>query len=238
MMEFNIFGEFASSQMGRKGRVLIVWVNLLRRCLASLILMLFMAFNAEAIANGPQFEPGLQVGTLRDYRLDEVSGIAASRQNDDVFWVHNDWGDLPRVYAMNRQGTHLGIYNLNIDLDLLYPPGSRPMDWEDIAIGPGPVNGVDYLYVGDVGDNDPSGRSHIIVYRVAEPAVDSQQSPITTTLNGVDAIRLVYPDGPRNCEALMVDPVTKDIYVISKESGIGRVYRAPYPQSTTTATTM
>jgi len=35
---------------------------------------------------------------------------------------------------MNRQGTHLGIYNLS---------GATNYDWEDIAIGPGPVGGVE-----------------------------------------------------------------------------------------------
>jgi hypothetical protein len=31
----------------------------------------------------------------------------------------------------------------------------------------------------------------------------------------------------------MVDPLTKDIYIISKRDSSSRVYRAPYPQSTT-----
>jgi len=184
-----------------------------------------------AKAQCPQFEPGLQVGTVVHNSLDEVSGIAASRQNSDVFWVHNDMGGSARVFAMNRQGTHLGIYNLS---------GAINYDWEDIAIGPGPVDGVDYLYVGDIGDNYDS-RIYIRVFRVAEPTVDSQQSPIETTLTGVDTITLEYPDSARNAEALIVDPVTKDIYIISKEDTVGsfsRVYRAPYPQSTTATITM
>ncbi len=192
------------------------------------ILLFISGFCVVAKAQCPQFEPGLQVGTVAHNSLDEVSGIAASRQNSDVLWVHNDKGGSARVFAMNRQGTHLGIYNLS---------GAINYDWEDIAIGPGPVNGIDYLYVGDIGDNSDS-RAYIRVFRVAEPVVDSQQSPIETTLTGVDTITLVYPDGARNAEALMVDPVTKDIYIISKEDSPSRVYRAPYPQSTTATITM
>jgi len=191
------------------------------------ILLVLVAFCVTAKALCPQFEPGLQVGTVAHYWLDEISGIAASRQNSNVLWVHNDAGGDPRVFAMNRQGTHLGIYNLS---------GAVNYDWEDIAIGPGPVNGVDYLYVGDIGDS--GSRINIKVYRVAEPVVYSQQSPIETTLTGVDTITLQYPDGPRNAEALMVDPATKDIYIISKEDDYARLYRAPYPQSTTTTITM
>ncbi|MHC4477483.1 MAG: hypothetical protein ACYTEL_17685 [Planctomycetota bacterium] len=176
----------------------------------------------------PQFEPGLQVGAVAHSSLGEISGIAASRGNTDVLWVHNDSGGSPRLFAMNRQGTHLGIYNLS---------GATNYDWEDIAIAPGPVGGVDYLYVGDIGDNIGS-RVYVRVYRVAEPVVDSQQSPVETTLTSVDTIKLEYPDGPRNAEALMVDPVTKDIFIVSKTDSFSRVYRAPYPQSTTTTTTM
>jgi hypothetical protein len=39
-----------------------------------------------------------------------------------------------------------------------------------------------------------------------------------------------YPDGSRDAETLLLDPLTKDIYVISKrEFEDIRVYRAPYP---------
>ena len=173
----------------------------------------------------PQFESCLQVGTVAHDLLDEISGIAASRKNTDVFWVHNDRGGQARVWALNSEGTHLGIYYLS---------GATNRDWEDIAIGPGPVDGVDYLYVGNIGAGG-APNPYITVYRVAEPAVDSQQLPVETTLTGVDAINLVYPDLDqyRDAETLMLDPVTKDIYVVSKDDVPPRVYRAPYPQSTT-----
>jgi hypothetical protein len=44
---------------------------------------------------------------------------------------------------------------------------------------------------------------------------------------------LTYPGGPRDAETLFVDPLTRDIYVVSKRDLLGRVYRAPWPQSTT-----
>jgi hypothetical protein len=183
-----------------------------------------------AKAQCPQFEMGLQVGTVANDLLDEISGIAASRKNTDVFWVHNDRGNQARVWALTSEGTHLGIYYLS---------GAINRDWEDIAIGPGPVDGVDYLYVGNIGGGG-APNPYITVYRVAEPTVDSQQSPVETTLTGVDAINLAYPDGDqyRDAETLMLDPVTKDIYIISKEDIPPRVYRAPYPQSTTSTIIM
>lgn len=152
--------------------------------------------------------------------------MVASRKNKGVLWTHNDESP-PCLYALSQQGKYLGIYTLN---------GARNRDWEDIAIGPGPDPNVDYLYVGDIGDNS-SKHKYVTIYRVPEPQVDANQPPVKVTLTGVEAIGLLYPDGPRNAETLMLDPLTKDIYIISKE-GQSKVYRAAYPQSTAAKTTL
>jgi hypothetical protein len=73
---------------------------------------------------------------------------------------------------------------------------------------------------------------------VPEPNVDTAQQPVYEILTGVDAINLEYPDGAHNAEAMMVDPLTKDIYVLSKQDGSFNLYRAAYPQSATTTETM
>jgi len=190
--------------------------------------ILLVVVTVEANAGCPEFQAGLRVGTLQSSLVKEASGIAASRKNQDVLWVQNDSGDSARVFAMSRQGRHLGIYNLS---------RAGAVDWEDMTIGPGPKNGVDYLYLGDIGDNRAK-RSHITVYRVLEPAVDHKQSPVTKTLGNVDSITLRYPDGARDAETLMIDPVTRDIYIITKRESRSRVYVAPYPQSTSRTITM
>ena len=176
----------------------------------------------------PSYLAGLSLGTLESTDIDEASGLAASRAHPGVFWVHNDSGDSARVFALNRQGQHLGIYNI---------AGASATDWEDMALGPGPIDGQDYLYLGDIGDNS-AVRSQITVYRIAEPNVDPCQPPITTTLTGADTITLQYPDGARDAETLMVDPVNRDLYIISKRESQSRLYRAAYPQSTTQTITM
>ncbi len=176
----------------------------------------------------PQFDEGFPTGTIKIEDLDEASGLAASQKNPYVLWTHNDSGDSARVFAMNALGTHLGTYNLS---------GASNRDWEDIAIGPGPIDGVDYLYIGEIGDNSAVYPS-IKVYRVPEPQADANQPAVNLTLTGVETITLQYPDGARDAETLMVDPVTKDIYIISKRDDHPRVYRAAYPQSTSQTITM
>ena len=55
---------------------------------------------------------------------------------------------------------------------------------------------------------------------------------------GAERIAFRYPNGRKDAETLMIDPLTRDIYVVSKwEKGV-RVYRVPYPQATTDTMTL
>jgi hypothetical protein len=158
----------------------------------------------------------------------EISGVAASRINPGILYIHNDSGNPNQVYLTNGNGDNDGTLTLT-------PVGNR--DWEDITVGPGPVPGKNYVYVGDIGDNNSQYPS-VFVYRFPEPDLTGKTLPLTMNIDSLDIIELKYPDGPRNAESLMVDPLTKDIYIASKESNISKVYVARYPQSTKSATVM
>lgn len=192
----------------------------------TITVFVLLTWYRPVLADCPHFSAGRKVGTIESASITEASGIAASRKNPNVLWVHNDDG-LPCVYAMTVEGKHLGRYILD---------GARMRDWEDIAIGPGQDPNLDYIYVGAIGDNASTYKS-IRIYRVPEPIIDANQSLAIIKIGGVETIELVYPDGPRNAEALMIDPLTKDIYIISKEEP-SRVYRGAYPLSTTGVTTL
>ncbi len=148
--------------------------------------------------------------------LREVSGVVASRNNPGVLWVHNDSGDAARVFALDTKGRHLATFTL---------AGHRFVDCEDIALGPGPLRGVDYLYVGDIGDNHHTRRG-LIVYRFAEPIVRTSESGVSKAVAAVDRIKLAYPDGPHDAESLLCDPLSGDLYIITKDDAGNRVYRA------------
>jgi hypothetical protein len=70
-----------------------------------------------------------------------------------------------------------------------------------------------------------------VVYRVPEPKVDAATPFGRMTIGPADVLRFTYPDGPRDAETLLVDPLTRDLYVISKRDLVPRVYRAAYPQA-------
>ena len=203
----------------------IMMKNMVKIALLVLTLLTGCRF---AGADCPHFAAGQKIGIMEPKIINEASGIAASKNNPGVLWVHNDSGDLPRFFALSQQGKLLGIYNL---------VGAKNRDWEDIALGPGPEPNIDYLYLGDIGDND-SKRKSVTVYRVVEPNVDTEaQKPIAVNLTDFTVMEMTYPQGPRDAETLMVDPLTKDIYIISKE-GRGKVFLAPYPQSSSSKTTL
>ncbi len=189
----------------------------------SLLCTCFILYNITSGQNQPEFGNQVDMGLIENSDLWEASGVVESRKNSHVFWSHNDRNHHNRLFAFNSIGKNLAVF---------WVDGIVNRDWEDIAIGPGPTQGIDYLYVGDIGDNE-AVHDFYNIYRIPEPEVNYLQDPIETTLYGAETITYQYPDGMRDAETLMLDPITKDLYVVSKrEFEDIRVYRIPYPQST------
>lgn len=194
-------------------------------CAACLVLVFFCL---QVQADTPHFAKRQDRGLIEYDPIAEASGIVASRKNADVLWTHNDSGRKNTVFAVSTHGKHLGLYILG---------GIKNRDWEDIAIGPGSETGQQYLYIGDIGDNR-ANHDLKYIYRVPEPDVRADQKPTEVTLADVETITFRYPDGQRDAETLLIDPISKDLYVISKRETRVRVYRASYPQSVTLPITL
>jgi hypothetical protein len=173
------------------------------------------------------------IARLEDASIVESSGLVASRRNPELFWTHNDSGDGPFIFAFDREGKRRGVWRVE---------GAQARDWEDIAIGPGPESGRPYLYVGDIGDNR-NARGEIVVYRFPEPLIETSDAGSSMTsprrTETADVIRLRYPDGTHNAEALMVHPRTGDIYLATKTNAATTViYKQSAPSSTTNINTL
>lgn len=92
--------------------------------------------------------------------LPEASGIAKSRRYPGIFWVHNDSGNPPALFAIRRDGTIVREFRL----------GVPNIDWEDIA-----ADDQGHLYVGDIGNN--GGLLPVrAIYRIDEPDPGKQAS--------------------------------------------------------------
>jgi hypothetical protein len=170
-----------------------------------------------------------EAGTVEAPEITEASGLAAGRRRPGVWWVHNDSGDTARIFAIDDTGRLMATVNVS---------GAEARDWEDIAVGP-PVDsrtGAATVYVGDIGDNalrtgdTASARSSVPVYRLTEPAIDASAAAPSTLTARAERLNLRYPDGPHDAEALLVDPRTGDLVIITKDwarTGSSAVYRAP-----------
>lgn len=170
------------------------------------------------------FQGPADMGLLSNIQIDEASGMVISRQASSLFWTHNDSGDSNRIFLVATDGTWKGTYRIQ---------GTVNRDWEDIAMGPGPEPNVNYLYVGEIGDNR---AQHAIkrIYRFPEPDVSlAQGQPQDILVTGAETIAFVYPDQKlMDAETLMIDPWNGDIYIVTKREMPVTVYRLPFPQAT------
>ena len=184
-------------------------------------LLALSAVAAEEPAAAPvpiSYERGKEIARLANPRISESSGLAASRIQEGVFWTHNDSGDKPVLYAFNRKGEDLGVYLIE---------GATAVDWEDMASFS--IGKKRYLLAADVGDNQAQRKS-CTLYFVEEPTVRAKPGkPLSLPV----AVRVdfTYEDGSHNCESVAVDPVRREILLVSKTViGACKMYLLPLPQ--------
>lgn len=184
--------------------------------LVPVVIVLFFAAHARHQFLQSQIDA---TGKLQRKDMDEISGIAASGINKDLYYVHNDSGDTSRFFAILPTGeVKSTIYFKGNPSEKL-----GVQDCEDIAVGPGPAKGKSYVYLGDIGDNNHS-RKYLTVYRMEEKKSWATDSLAHTS---ADPVNLKYPDGPKDAETLMVDPIEKLMYIVSKREDTVSVYSAP-----------
>jgi len=130
------------------------------------------------------------VGVVADDTLIEASGLAYA---GGLLWAHNDSGPST-LYGLTTQGAVARRVTVT---------GMTIVDLEDIAVL------GDTLWLADVGDNLAT-RSGITLYAVPVP-------PEGATEVAARAVELTWPDGPRDCETLLADPISGDLLLLSKE---------------------
>lgn len=97
--------------------------------------------------------PVERVGELKHAAIGEASGIVRSRKHPGIFWVHNDSGNPPALFAVRADGSLVREFAVAV----------ANIDWEDIA-----ADDDGRLYVGDIGNN--GGRLPIrAIHRFVEP---------------------------------------------------------------------
>ena len=167
---------------------------------------------SSPVENSP-FEAGKKLGVNTNQKLEEASGLAASVRYPGWVWSHNDSGHPPELFLLNAVGETKATYVLT---------GIKNRDWEDIALGPGP-DSTTWIYVGDIGDNDASHKFKRI-HCLEEPLLDN---PGPLAVKRTLVIRMA--DQPRDTEALMVDPISRNIYLVTKREKSVKLYEIQFP---------
>jgi hypothetical protein len=156
---------------------------------------------------------------LQNRKINESSGLVASRRAPGVFWTHNDSGGSAEIFATDRKGRSLARFTVR---------GATNVDWEDIAAGPERGDSAT-LYLGDFGDNG-GNRNDTAVYRVREPKIDPTKPGLAGETAPAEKLPFRYADGHHDAETLLVDPRSQEIFVVTKsDAGLSAVYKFPLP---------
>lgn len=177
-------------------------------------ILLFVISSCTAPETPPStespFAAGVNTGRLRGADMSEASGLVASARFPGHLWTHNDSGNSPDVFLIDSTGSSQAVITLS---------DVTNRDFEDIA------RYQNTIYVADIGDNR-AVRSDISVIAFEEPASIGSRAVAPSAV-----YRMTYPDGARDAETLLIDPLTRDWYIVTKREASVRVYRYAYPQN-------
>jgi hypothetical protein len=187
--------------------------------LALMIISLLACSRKPQEPNSDAFEPGKKLSEMKDDKIEEASGLATSKRNPGYLWTHNDSFNDANVFLVDQ--------DLKIKLTCRLA-GVVNRDWEDITVGPGPEEGKSYIYLGDIGDNLAQYQIKLI-YRFEEPVFTPGVEQITITR--FDTIAFQLPGERKDTETLMINPLSKDLYIVSKREEPVHVYELKYPYS-------
>jgi len=192
-----------------------------------LSVLLLVAGSADGVAQSSASDAARMPvlsheGRVAHPPIDEISGIVRSRWQENVWWVHNDSGDRPRIFAIDSTGAvhvapwHAGDYaaaGADSSDEPLWPGvqlgAAAHIDYEDIAVEDST------LYLGDIGNNG-NARRDLGIYVIREPFYyDRRTRPIKH-------LPIRYPDQETfpaqewdfDAESLFVDDGT--LYVLTK----------------------
>lgn len=160
--------------------------------------------------------------------LIESSGVGVS-PSSGVIWSHNDSGDQPRLFAFSAAGQPLATFTST---------SIKAIDWEDLCC----FRRADksFIAVGDVGDN-LGRRKEVLIQVYEEPQLDrltdrrsdASRSPKIPQkkIEPICTLRVSYPTGPVNCEALAYDPRRDAFLLATKELLRCRLFEVPLTSS-------
>ncbi len=178
-----------------------------------LLLILIIGYNLYS----QEFSDRMKRGIIEYTELDENSGMVVGIENPNIIWAIND-GAANEIYGFDGNGRSKSI--LSFKKNLL----QEDSDIEDIGIIL--INNVVYIVLSDIGDNI-ANRNSCYLYFIPEPKTNDLKSEVDINSNDIITIEFQYEDGSRDAECFFVDPLTNEMFIISKREKYARLYKIP-----------
>jgi hypothetical protein len=187
----------------------------MNKCWVILLALAVGACSSKKDKFSDLFAKGKPLGQVNK-RLEEASGLVESFAHPKHFWTLNDSGHPAEVFLIDDKAQIKLVCKIK---------GVENRDFEDITIGTGPIDGKKYIYVADIGDNLEKFPVKLI-YRFPEPvSFDSAE----ITISDFDTLKVKLEGKIRDTEALFVDPVKQDLYLVSKREDSVRLFQVKHP---------
>ena len=169
-----------------------------------------------AMVHGQEpFQADAKRSTIRSPDITEASGMAVSRRDPSKLWIINDSGAPARLHLLGTDGADYG----HVDLK-----NATNTDWEDLASFT--LDGKHWLLVADIGDNS-SKRPDRTLWLMEEPAMPQDRGMLNGEVVASRRIVFRYHGGPRDCEAVTVDPVERTILLLTKRTRPPELHSLP-----------
>ncbi|MGN0002278.1 MAG: hypothetical protein ACI35V_02485 [Sphingobacterium composti] len=180
----------------------------------STYLHIFLVFIGLFVLNISNGQSPLKLGKVTSSAITEISGITPYTFKKGCFWVHNDSGDGANIYLIDSTAS----VKVKVEIE-----GVKAIDCEDITRFK--YKGKKFLMLGDIGNN-LRNREILSLYIIEEPNLDiSNNSTMKVPL--FKEIKYKYADKRRDAEALFVDPIDNQVYIISKRDLESTVFSFP-----------
>jgi hypothetical protein len=137
--------------------------------------------------------PAVELATVADPTLEEISGLAVDGRPRRGVWAIEDSGTVAALYRIGFDGRIRQTVTLDV----------ANIDWEDLAYD----HRTGELVIADTGNNLRE-RSPVQLHAVTVGRGDTARA-VTTT-------EITYPDEIPDVEALLIDPLTGDRILITK----------------------
>ncbi len=189
--------------------------NLLNSFLITVVIFMFFGNTLSQLITKSVSLPDKKPVSLKPYgslgppaNL-EPSGFVKSKLWKDVYWSHNDSGDIPRIFPVSHDGKIITSQRNQNYTGVLIPDAVN-VDWEDIA-----TDNSGNIYIGDIGNNHQNRRD-LVIYIINEPYPEQGKTSVKSKIFYSYPDQTEIPAKKENFNAEALFWANEKLYILTK----------------------